>query len=190
MDIRAGGVRVAYPLFQAEGGGSTPTSALQLHIDPISFEDARAMCGLWHSRMPKIRNPVAVMGQYPHFGAEFDGIWYAIAIWSNPVARLLPQRAWLELRRMAIAPDAPKNTASRMLAVMTRIIRKKRPDVERLVSYQDTEVHTGCIYKAAGWTVVVPDDPRSRPWDNAARARNEEQSRSPKHRWDKVLRVG
>ena len=52
---------------------------------------------------------------------------------------------------MAIAPDAPKNTASRMLAIMARLIKRKFPNVVMLISYQDTEVHTGTIYKAAGW---------------------------------------
>ena len=29
--------------------------------------------------------------------SEFDGIDYACALWTNPVARLCPQRTWLEL---------------------------------------------------------------------------------------------
>lgn len=182
-DQRAESVRAARSLFQERGGGSTPTSALQLRIEFIDFKDARSMNRLWHSRLPRIGNPAAVMNLYPHFGAGFDGRWYAVAIWSNPVARLLPQREWLELRRMAIAPDAPKNTASRMLAVMTRLIRQNRPNVVRLVSYQDTEVHTGCIYKAAGWKPATGISIRSRSWNNKTRRRND-QAISPRIRWE------
>lgn len=50
---------------------------------------------------------------------------------------------------MACAPDAPKNTASRFLAWMTRQIPKTHG---KAISYQDVEVHTGTIYKACGWT--------------------------------------
>jgi hypothetical protein len=59
----------------------------------------------------------------------------------------------MELRRMACGPDAPKNTASRMLAIMTRQLHLYFPLCPRVISYQDTEVHTGTIYKAAGWEI-------------------------------------
>ena len=48
-----------------------------------------------------------------------DGVTYAVALWHNPSARTLPGH-WLELRRMACAPDAPHCTASRFLAEMTK----------------------------------------------------------------------
>jgi len=185
VNTRAEGVRLAHPLFQAEGGGETPTSALQLWFAETDASTAIALNRLWHSRLPVVRKGNVVGGFF--FVAEFDGLYFASAIWTNPVARLLPQKTWLELRRMAIAPDAPKNTASRMLGWMTRHIRKRRPQITTLVSYQDKEVHTGTIYRASGWQPVTLADPRSRPWNNTARGRNKEQSTAPKQRWEKVL---
>ena len=152
---RADSIRVVHPLFQEGGGGSIPTSALNLRIEPMQFLDARALNRIWHSTLPRIGTGCVKDPKYPCFGAEFDGLWYAAAIWSNPVARLLPQHIWLELRRFAIAPDAPRNTASRMLAIMERLLRKSHPGIEKLISYQDTEVHTGSIYKAAGWALAT-----------------------------------
>ena len=32
-------------------------------------------------------------------------------------------------------------------------IVKNMPEIVKLISYQDTEVHQGTIYKAGGWTV-------------------------------------
>lgn len=52
---------------------------------------------------------------------------------------------------MACAPDAPRNTASRFLAWMVRWFKRNEPEHEHLISYQDTAVHTGTIYRAAGW---------------------------------------
>jgi hypothetical protein len=146
------GVTVAYPLFQEEGGGSIPTSPLQFEIMEIDIHRAQKLNSLWHSRLP-----IYATGSCLHaticFGALYDNYFYGAAIWSNPVARLLPQREWLELRRLAISPNAPKNTASRMLRIMIMIIRKRFPHVVKLISYQDTEHHKGTIYKAAGWKI-------------------------------------
>lgn len=183
-DSRAEGVRVAYPLYQAGGGCSTPTSALQLWVDYIDARDAKALNRLWHSRLPKLTSPTALMR--PCFGAEHGGLWYAVAIWSYPIARLLPQDgSWLELRRLAVAPDAPRNTASRMLAVMARLIARAEPSVRRLVSYQDTAVHTGAIYRAAGWTPGRVSE--GGEWARPSRCCNKAQAPSKKVRWEKVF---
>jgi hypothetical protein len=121
------------------------------------------------------------------YAATFEGLIYAVAIWSNPVARNLPQQEWLELRRLAIAPDAPRNTASRMLAVMARLVRKDRPVVSRLVSYQDREVHTGAIYRAAGWVAALTRRKRKRSWTTPSRPRPDAQALACKERWEKVI---
>ncbi len=188
--IRAGGVRVARPLFQAAGGGSIPTSALQLSFDSCSRETFRKLNELWHSRLPKIG---ASQGRV-FYSAEFEGLWYATAMWSNPVARLLPQLEWLELRRFAISEDAPKNTATRMLGWMVRDIRRRFPDVVRLISYQDCEVHAGTIYKAAGWKPAENYVSRVRGWESAngggrKRIGRTNQALAPRMRWELAIAV-
>ena len=148
-NVCAGSVRVAYPLFQAGGGGSTPTPALKarsLWFDRCSVVFAIDLVRLWHSRLPKCqRGP----WQFA-FNASHDGITYAVALWNNPSTRSLPSH-WLELRRMAVSDDAPTNTASRFLAWMVRYFRVACPERERCLAYQDTEVHAGGIYRACGW---------------------------------------
>ncbi len=178
--------RVACPLFQAEYGGATPTSALQLRFWAVDEGVFKRLNEAWHSRLPKIGNS--------HFRvcytAECNNILYAVAAWSNPVARLLPQRTWLELRRFAIAPDSPRFTASRMLGWMRRDIRKRFPDVERLISYQDLAVHTGTIYKAAGWAHAENFVPRARGWigwGNRPRVGRTNQAVAPRMRWETNL---
>jgi hypothetical protein len=165
-----------------------PTSALQLWVHQIFYSEARALNAIWHSTLPRIGDPKNVMSPKaaPCFAATFEGVIYAVAIWSHPVSRSLPQKTWLELRRLAVAPDAPKNTASRVLAVMTRLLREAKPGVERLISYQDTEAHTGCIYKAAGW-VAASTTGSQRRWGCPSRPRPPSQSEAVKQRWEKVL---
>lgn len=144
------GARVAHPLFQEGDGGSYPTSPLQFEIVEIDRYKAQELNKLWHSRLPEY-NTGFCLNSLVSYGAIFENKYYAIAIWTNPVAAALPQHEWLELRRMAICSDAPKNTASRMISVMSRLIHRKFPAVVKLISYQDCETHQGTIYKASGW---------------------------------------
>lgn len=140
---------VARQLFQVDRDGSIPISALLFEECSRSFFQKHNK--LWHSRLPDIG---AINTMKICFRASCKGECYAVAAWSNPVARVLPQRTWLELRRFAIADDAPANTGSKMLAWMVRELRRREPGVERLISYQDCEVHSGTIYRAAGWSPV------------------------------------
>lgn len=184
-NLSADDVRDSIPLFRSGCGGSSPTSAHHLTINKCKVQRACELNEIWHSRFPKIHWSNVVRNRdYICFVAEYDDIAYASAIWSSPVAanRLKEGKTALELRRMAIADDAPKNTASRMIGVMRKIIRKRLPHITLLLSYQDTEVHQGTIYKASGWYFASKNKGTS--WTNNNRKRNKEQSLSDKVRWE------
>jgi hypothetical protein len=180
---RAEGVRVAHPLFQAGGGGSTPTSALSLFFQAVDLPLAKQLNALWHSRQPRCGRPRCRVA----YAAECDSVFFAVAIWTNPIARLLPQTEWVELNRMAVAPDAPRNTASRMLAWMARDLSRRFPEVRRLISYQDCAHHAGTIYRAAGWSPVPLA--KGSPWvRDIGRGRfRRGQHVAHKVRWEKTL---
>jgi len=184
-------LRVMHPLFHAGEGGSSPTSALKLRVVVIPFEQAKALNARWHSRLPKLgTGAIKDAGRrFLCFAATFDGIVYAVAIWSAPPARASNGKPWLELRRLAVAPDAPRNTPSRMLRVMALLIRRARPSVEKLTTKHDVDAHSGAIYRAAGWKKV--GKPRRNgtagQWDTRTRRRPAVQSDSPKQRWEKSL---
>lgn len=174
--------RVAYPIFSGNGG-SIPTSALQFNIEEIDKKRGVFLNRIWHSRLPIVRSWFSCKV----FGAMFEGKIYAVAFWSSPSARRLNGRNIKELRRLAIAPDAPKNTASRMLRVMRILIKNLYPDTLKLISYQDTEAHTGCIYKAAGWNPVVSNPGDGKGWGKGWMSRpenSEPQSNADKIRWE------
>ena len=69
---------------------------------------------------------------------------------------------------------------------MKHLIHKHIKGVSLLISYQDTEVHNGTIYKAAGWELVSVSKGTS--WTNSSRKRNLEQSLSDKARWQLRIR--
>jgi len=175
-------------LFQMIDGGAVPTSPLQLKIVKLNVHSACKYNRKWHSRLPVIDWGNVVRNKhYICFGASFEITCYAVAIWSSPIAqnRFKNGEKILELRRMAISPEAPKNTASRMIKVMISMIKKEFPDIDRLISYQDTEVHRGTIYKASGWEIGGTS--KGIKWNTEKRIRNNEQTLAEKIRWEKYL---
>lgn len=184
--LRDDSIRAVCPLFLGEGGGSTPTSSLQFHFGEISLDLAVKLVALWHSRLPSVSKSNMVRTKHLWcVGAEYGGTWYAAAIWTNPVARLLNDKPMLELRRLAISNDAPKNTASRMLAVMARLISQKYPEIRRLISYQDCDVHAGTIYLASGWSQVAVN--KNGNWNRPNRTRGTAQAPGKKIRWEREI---
>lgn len=183
VELRADDARIACPLFQAEYGGVTPTSALQLRFCKCSNSLAKTLNERWHSRLPIITNGWDCNAS---FAAECGNLYYAIAMWGHPRSQSFDQDTIIELRRMAVAPDAPKMTASRMLGWMTRWIKKNLPQIRLLISYQDTEVHKGTIYKAAGWKPVGYT--KFAPWKNNTLKIERTQSTADKVRWEYTLR--
>jgi hypothetical protein len=69
---------------------------------------------------------------------------------------------------------------------MVRLIRRARPEVTTLVSYQDKSVHSGTIYKAAGWQPTATK--KYTPWSNTTRTRPECQAKADKQRWELIIR--
>ena len=148
--------------------------------------DAQSACNLnaeWHSRFPVIHWSNVVRNKhYICYTAEKNGLPYAVAIWSSPVARKLCDEKTLELRRLAIAPEAPKNTATRIISLMVKDIKNRYEEIETLISYQDTEAHFGTIYKAANW-IATNVSQAGLSWANS-RERNSDQSKAAKVRWE------
>ena len=182
MNNSGDSIREVHPLFRVEGSGSSPTSPLQLYIGEISLDKAIQLNALWHSRLPNaVKNNLQRVKHLVCFGAEHDGKFYASAIWTDPIARLLNGNGWLELRRMAVADDAPRYTPSRMLRVMGILIRRKWSGLSHVISYQDCEVHSGTIYAAAGWKREAENS--SGDWIRENRDRRAAQAPGKKVRW-------
>ena len=181
--------RLLMPIFQPKEI-TIPNKASDLTLVRCGIDSARLLIGKWHSRLPNTQK-----GPWQFaFAAHYDGIIYGVALWHNPSARTLPSH-WLELRRLAISPDAPHCSASWMLGAMIKWFRANHPHREKAISYQDMQVHTGTIYKAAGWIAA---------YTSKARVRNRSTTRpsgrmyrtsinggapdvAAKTRWEKIL---
>jgi hypothetical protein len=161
-----------------------PDSPKLMNVKEIGVRHAMQYNELWHSRLPITSHSNMIRNKhFVFYGAEYQDHCFATAMWTDPVAanRMSKDYVWLELRRLAISPDAPKFTATWMLSKMIKEIRKKYPDVTRLVSYQDTEVHKGTIYAAGNWQ--KDSISKFQEWETDKRKRNKLQSKSDKIRW-------
>lgn len=162
----------------------SPVTPKLLSIREIGVDHAIKYNEDWHSRLPKtVKGNLLRNRHYVFYGAEYLGNCFGCAIWTTPVAnnRMSTDYIWLELRRLAIPDDAPKYTATFMIAKMVKAIKKKYPEVTRLVSYQDTEVHKGTIYAASNWKLDTVS--KFQEWSSETRKRNELQTKSDKIRW-------
>lgn len=162
----------------------TPQSPKLFSLREIGVKHAMQYNEMWHSRLPITSHSNMIRNKhFVFYGAEYLDHCFAVAMWTDPVAgnRMSKDHIWLELRRLAIAPDAPKFTATWMLSKMIKDIRKKYPDVTKLVSYQDTETHKGTIYAAGNWQQDTVS--KFQEWDTGKRKRNELQSHADKIRW-------
>ena len=165
----------------------------EITVKDITVEETRAQIAcmlneLWHSRLPNIHwSNVVRNTHYVCYVFKFKQAIIGVGIWSSPVAqnRFKDGKKMLELRRLALSDVCPKNTATYVIAQMIKQIKIKFPEINRLISYQDTTVHLGTIYKAANWTAIsnVP----LIDWSNKKRKRSVLQSDSSKVRWEYKL---
>ena len=179
------GVSKAQQTFLFEGSGSSPTSPHHIQIKEISAKESSMLNAKWHSRLPRIHwSNIVRNTHYVCYGLFYDSYTIGVAIWSSPVAqnRFDDGKRMLELRRLALSDKCPKNTASRSISIMVKLIKKKFPELTRLISYQDTDVHKGTIYKASNW--FIGNKTNFISWSTEKRKRNNDQSKAEKIRWE------
>lgn len=142
---------VAYPLFQVEYGGSTPTSALQFKIRPIRNDTAEDWVLRWHysKRMPTGKNIC--------YGLYADGDLYAVIVYGigvNPYqAAFLGVKRVLEIKRMCRSEPKLPFQLSRFIALTSKMAFKEYA-FDCLIAFADpTHGHEGTVYKASGFTL-------------------------------------
>ena len=98
-----------------------------------------------------------------HFGVFYSGRLEGAMSFGPPLdrAKILPlvrDSAWvevIELNRLAFTEALPRNSESRALAVVFRLIRRFAPQVKWVISFADgTQCGDGAIYRAAGFLLT------------------------------------
>lgn len=126
-------------------------------VKPISASDARRIVRCLH-----YSGKVDTRSQL-HFGVFLDGkcggaVQFGPPIDKRRVIGTVRDTLWngmLDLHRLALADWLPRNSESRVLSVVLRILRRSYPHVEWLQTYADgTQSGDGAIYRAAGFHLI------------------------------------
>ena len=100
-----------------------------------------------------------------------------------PASRKIDCDRVLELNRMFLVDEAPKNSESQALSLMRRHVRTWLPTIRLLVSYSDPSVgHSGAIYEADGWAPFGSTGKKS-GYGWRSRPNRSNDPVTPKQRW-------
>lgn len=98
-----------------------------------------------------------------HFGAFYNNILHGVmslgpSLDKRKIIGLVKETSWndfLELNRLAFDDFLPKNSESRCLSVMIKLIRKNYKNIQWIVSFADgTQCGDGTIYRASGFVLT------------------------------------
>jgi hypothetical protein len=126
-------------------------------VKPISSKDACRIVRALHYSEKTTQNSQL------HLGVFFDGkcggaMQFGPSLDKRKSQRLVTGTLWnefIELNRMAFADWLPKNSESRAIGVTMRLLKKKYPHIEWVISFADgTQCGDGTIYRASGFVLT------------------------------------
>jgi len=132
-------------------------SAKDLIVRPVSAKDANALVKRLHYSGKVTQN------SQMHFGVFWRGSLEGAMQIGPPIdkrrmARLVTGSGWhefTELNRMAFSDRLPRNSESRALGVMFRLLRKHAKQLGWVVSFSDAaQCGDGTIYRASGFVLT------------------------------------
>ena len=150
--MSVGSVKVARPVNQREGGGASPTPALQdLFVKPVPNNIARSIVERHHCLHSFPGATKLAFGVFVGFGLQGAVVLgcgpvnaYSLVSGANPDDCLALTRLWL-------SDDLPGNSESKVIGSVIRAL-KRHTHTKFLVTYADpTQGHVGTIYQATNW---------------------------------------
>ena len=118
-------------------------------------------------------------GKYA-IGAVADGKLVGVAIVGRPVARVMDDGMTVEVNRLCVLDDAPKNTCSFLYGRCWRIWQQMGG--QRMITYT-LKSESGSSLKGAGWKIVGEVYPKSWSWSGREREDQEIYGQA-KFRWE------
>jgi len=94
-----------------------------------------------------------------NYGVYFDDILVGAISYGIPNAPNIngiytqeTQGDYLELTRLALSDNCPKNSESRVIAITIKMLKRTIPKLKGIITYADTaQNHTGVIYRASNF---------------------------------------
>ncbi len=139
---------VKQSLFQVANGGSNPTSPLNYKIRECKFKDIRHIFEKYHYKGGHIGGGISFCL------ALMDGQNIVGGCVAGKPRHESKYKDSIEIRRMALLDECPKNSESYFLSKVIWFIKKNKL-AKKVLSYSDQSVgHRGTIYKAANFKLI------------------------------------
>jgi len=133
------------------------SGAKDIRLSPISVQDARTFVKRHHYSGKTTSNSQLHLGIFLD-GGMVGAMQFGPSLDKRKLIGLVAGTQWngfIELNRLALVNDTPRNTESRALAIAMRIIRREYPHIRWVVSFADaTQCGDGTIYRAAGFVLT------------------------------------
>ena len=131
--------------------------AKRIRVEPITGRDARRLVAAFHYSGGSCSNSQV------HLGAFLNGRLCGTMQFGPPIDRrkvlnLVEGTKWggmIELNRMAFSDELPRNSESRAISIARRMLAKRYPHLEWILSFADaTRCGDGAIYRASGFLLT------------------------------------
>lgn len=126
---------------------------MNLHLDWVGIDAAKYACEHWHYSKCVPAGKMNVLGVWED--EKYIGC-VIFSYGSNPNLCKqygLIQQKCVELTRVALCNH--KNPVTKIVSIAIKMLRKKNPDLQLIVSYADPEQdHVGIIYQGGNWVFV------------------------------------
>jgi len=104
-----------------------------------------------------------------NFGIYFDNTLFGAISYGIPNAGNIKelytaenQGNYMELSRLALSDELPKNSESRVIAISLKLLKKAEPKLLGVITYADTAYgHTGIIYRASNFRYLGLTSPKT-----------------------------
>jgi len=144
-------------------------SAKDIHVAPISASNANSFMKKLHYSGKVVPNSQVHIGVF--WGDRLEGVMqFGPSLCKKGTIQVVRDTKWhgfIELNRMAFGERLPRNSESRAISVAMRMMRKKYPHLEWVVSFADgAQCGDGTIYRASGFVLTdirVSDSLRINP---------------------------
>lgn len=132
-------------------------SVKNLKLNFIDSKSANQFVKRWHYSGKIVANSQIHVGVFDD--KKLAGVLsYGASMDKRRMIKLVNNTSWngfLELNRMAFADYLPKNSESRSLAISFKMIKKKFPFIDWIVTFADAcQCGDGTIYRAVGFKLI------------------------------------